>query len=68
MTRDVLTPAERKLDARIRNRDSIRKANDSLIHSLDDVKRKIRRNTILLIICGVLATIGAAAKVMLGIA
>ena len=68
MTRDVLTPAERKLDARIRNRDSIRKANDSLIHSLDDVKRKIRRNTILLIICGVLATIGAVARVMLGIA
>lgn len=68
MTSDVLMLAERKLDARIRNRDSIRKANDSLIHSLDRLKRKIRLNTILLIICGVLATIGAVAKVMLGIA
>ncbi|MAX00362.1 MAG: hypothetical protein CMN72_12125 [Sphingomonas sp.] len=66
MTRDVLKPAERKFDVRIRNRDNIRTANDSLIHSLDDVKRKIQRNTILIIICGVLATIGAVAKVMLG--
>ncbi|GGP00209.1 hypothetical protein [Stakelama pacifica] len=68
MTRDVLTPAERKLDTRIRNRDSIRKTNDSLTHSFDRLERKIRLNRILLIICGVLATIGAVAKVMLGIA